>query len=193
MTSLTLQIRDAAYDRIVKKFDFKSTRKIPMTPLQPDQVPGLGVFFVSEDMGPDGDENVATPRYISDVVIGISVLDTASKEDVLEGSIDKTGSHILDLLLRDPTFLGLLDTESKQPIIESVPRIRRSHQVQKNGEAYYLELRLEMTFRYRCYFPPYAPNELLEIDVTAQPPNQGAGDTNTPNPDNFSAKIELGS
>jgi hypothetical protein len=192
--SLTLQIRDGAYDRIVKAFKpFKSVRKIPMTPVQPDQVPALGVFFVNEDMGPDGDDNVATPRFISDVVIGISVLDTATKSDVLEGSIDKVGSAILDTLLCDPTFLDLRDVTTNQPIIESIPRIKRSHSVQKNGEAYYLELQLQMTFRYRCYFEPVAPNLLTTVAVTVQPPNDAAGDTNTPKPDNFSAQIDLGS
>jgi hypothetical protein len=165
--SLTLQIRDGAYDRIVKAFKpFKSVRKIPMTPVQPDQVPALGVFFVSEDMGQDGDENAGPPRYISDVVIGISVLDSASKADVLEGSIDKTGSQILATLLRDPTFLDLRDVDTNLPIIESVPRIKRSHSVQKNGEAYYLELQLQMTFRYRCYFEPLAPNTLNTFHAT---------------------------
>lgn len=169
MTTLALQIRDAIYDRIVAQYPdpaFKSKRKIPLTPVQPDQIPALAVYMVNEDYVAVGDENVGPPEYTIDSQITIAVVETAAKEDVLEGLLDKVAATILDLVLCDGTFLGLLDSATNKPIIDSVPRIRRAYKVHKDGEAYYLELQIAMTIRYRAYFEVVAPNELRTIAVS---------------------------
>lgn len=181
-----MQIRDAAFTRIIKALaDFKSARKIPFPTLQPDQVPALGVYLLREQYGPDGDPDVGPPRYVIDATIAVAVVDESSKPAVLNGSIDANVDRILDTLLCDPTFLDLRDSASGQPIIESIPQITRTTRFPKEGETYYCEVSLQMTFRFRCLFEPLTPNDLKIIAVQAEP---FGADNST-----FTTQFDLGS
>lgn len=190
--SLALQIRDGAYTRILAAFpEFKKegrARRTPLKPIQVEQTPALGVFLVRETMNPDGDAAVGPPRFVSDVIIGISVVANAAKPEVADGWLDGLVDSIEDTLFRDPTFVGLLDIVSGKPIIEGFSQVVRSYEYPKDGEAYFIEVRLQITCRYRCYFDPNAPNALTEVAVTAQP--FGAGTSSQPAP-TITAEYEL--
>lgn len=184
MTSIATYIRDQALSRIQKAnlAQWKSVRKTPFPTLQPDQVTGLGVFILRETMNADGDANVSAPRYISDVVIGISVIDNASSPAVLEGSVDTLIANILDTLLTDPTFVSLKDATGNF-LTDSVPLIVRQYSFPTNGETYYLECRLQMTIRYFVNFPPNTPIALTDVMVTPSPqPSNGTAIMDIPLP-----------
>lgn len=166
MSTITTYIRDAIYSRLLAAniAPWKVTRKSPSPTLQTGDFPALGVFVMRESYNPDGDSNVGPPRYIVDAVISVAVIDLASKPDVLEGSVDARVDTILNTLLQDGTFIDLRWTDGK-PILDSVPSIVRSYQFPQIGESYTLECRLQITFRFMCFFEPLAPNALLEVDV----------------------------
>jgi hypothetical protein len=164
------------YGRIIAAFPagtFLSTRKLPFPTIQADQLPGLGVYLLREQMSPDGDDNVGPPRYMVDAVISVMIIDLASDPSVLEGSIDSKIDQVEETLLTDYTFLDLRESATDQPIIESVPQITRTYQFPRDGDRYYIEARLQMTFRFRCKFPPKLINDLHEIDVDVR---QGGDD-----------------
>ena len=167
MSTLATQIRDAAFTRVVTAMPtaFKSTRKIPFPTLTPDMLPALGVYLLREQMSPDGDDNHAMPRYMVDAVIGFMLIDLANDPAVLEGAIDDRLDLIENTLLCDHTFLDLRDTETDKPIIESVPQISRTYQFPRDAESYYIEARLQMTFRFRCKFEQVLGPDLHEVDV----------------------------
>lgn len=174
MSSLATQIRDAAFNRVTKAITFKSTRKTPFPTLQSDQLPGLGVFLMRENMTPDGDANTVNPRYQVDTVISFAVIDEASKPDVLEGSLDGFVDLIETTLLCDGTFLDLRDA-SNHPIIEAVSAVSRTYNFPREGETYFMEARLQLTFQYRVFFEPVAPNLLRSIVTTIQPRGNAPG------------------
>jgi hypothetical protein len=170
VSTLATQIRDATFSRIVAAMPtaFKSTRKIPFPTLSPDMLPALGVYLLREQMSPDGQDNHSVPRYMVDAVISVMLIDLANDPAVLEGAIDNTLDLIENTLLSDYTFLDLRDSATNQPIIESVPMISRMYQFPRDAESYYIEARLQMTFRFRCKFPQAMLTDLNEIDVTVQ-------------------------
>jgi hypothetical protein len=121
-----------------------------------------------ETMQPDGDDNVSVPRYISDAVLGISVMDSGDKPTVIDGEIDPLVDLIEDTLLQDPSFVCLKWTDG-QPLIESFPSIVRTYSFPQSSETYLIEARLLLTVRFRCYFEPLAPNPLTNVVVTVVP------------------------
>lgn len=173
MSTIANYIRDAVMTRLQNVTQWKSTRKSPIPTLQPSSCPALGVFVLRETYNPDGDANVAEPKYITDLLLSVSVVDLATKPDVLDGSVDALIATILDTLLTDPTFVSLQDTSGNY-LIDSVPQIVRSYQFPQNGETYYMECRLQMTIRYYVTFNPPTPNALMLVDVTPSPqPSSG--------------------
>lgn len=170
MTTISNYIRDQALARIIaaKIAPWKTTRVSPQPTLQTGDVPALGAYLIRETMNPDGDANVGVPRFIVDAVISFMVIDIATKPSVLEGSIDAIVDQIETTLLCDPTFVSLKDVGGNF-LIDSIQQITRTYQFPNNGEAYYIECRLQMTFRFFVVFEPLTPNDLLKIDVTTQP------------------------
>jgi len=187
MSTLATQIRDAAFNRIQKamRVDFKSLRKAPFPTFQTDQLPALGVYLLREDMTPNGDPNVGEPNFKVEATLGISILDDASSEDVLDGRVDKLLDRVEDTLFKDGTFVRLRtpDAPTGTPLLEGFTRVTRTPTYHKDGESYYLEMRLQISCQFRCYYPPNAPNALTQVGVTVQPFGPGAtsqtGDTLT--------------
>jgi hypothetical protein len=168
MSTLATQIRNAAFDRLKGFGEFKSRRKSPVETLQPADLPALGVFLSRETMNADGDYNVGEPRFIVDALISISVVDLATGGNVLDGRIDEWVDRIEDTLLCDPTFVRLNDDKG-MPLIEGFSQIARSYSFPKNGDSYLMEVRLQLTVRFRCHFAPQTQNTLQIVAVIAQP------------------------
>jgi len=170
MSTIATYIRDAAYNRLLTIAPWKSTRRTPIPTLQADMLPALGVFLLRETMNPDGDSNNGPPRYISDAVIAFTVTAASSTPDVLDTDVDALVDLIEDTLLCDGTFIDLRDAENK-PILDSIPTISRTFNFPRDGETYFLECRVQMTFRFYCYFAPRTPNLLRKVSVDVRPFN----------------------
>lgn len=85
----------------------------PHGQLQPEMMPYCGVYLPDDDMNFDGDPKVAEPRFLHDVMIGVSIVDKAGNPDDLGVSIDDRVDAILNLLLRDMTFFRFSGRRAK--------------------------------------------------------------------------------
>ena len=190
MSTFATQIRDAAFTRIQKamRVDFKDWRRAPFPTFQVDKLPALSVYLLRETMSPNGDPNVGEPSFKVEALIGISILDSASDPDVLDGCVDRLLDRVEDTLFTDPTFVRLNTPDQLQsaggvPLLEGFTQVVRTPTYHREGEEYYLELRLQISCQFRCYYAPVAPNALTQVAVTVQPFGPGAtsqtGDTLT--------------
>lgn len=171
MSTIATYIRNQAYARLTTgaiSSNWVSTHKSPIPTRQGDQLPALGVYLMGEVLTPDGDANVSVPRFVSDVVLGISVLHLAENPEALDGKLDTLVDLIEDTLLQDISFVSLKGEDGKD-VIESFPQIQRRYSYPQNGESYYAEVRLQITVRFRCYFEPKATTPLTEVDVHVSP------------------------
>jgi len=132
----------------------------PLPPMQGAAVPAMRVLLLSEDMTPDGDYNVAEPKFIHDASIGLSAVSVADSEGETETNIDAIVNDALATLICDGTFMELF---------EGITAIRRTYSFPNQGESYFAEVRLQMTVRFRTVWPPNAPYALDEIDVYPVP------------------------
>ena len=172
MTTQATKIRNAVYDRLATLRGYNSFRKTPVPQVQPKDLPSLAVYIMSENMVPDGDANAGEPHYVSDVTVAISVIRGFDDPAVLAGSIDEDIDAIETKLLTDPKFVGF----GPNALFEAVPRIQRRRlypNAGKDGETYFAELRLEMTFQTRCSFEPVIPDNFDGVTISARPWTHG--------------------
>ena len=80
--------------------------------------------------------------------IGISVIRGFDDPVVTDGEIDTDVDAILDILLRDLTFVGV--PPAGEGLFEGVTRIDRLRLFAQQGETYFVETRLELDFEYRA-------------------------------------------
>jgi hypothetical protein len=141
--------------------------------VQIGQTPALGVYIIRESMGPDGDENVLEPRYLTDAIFGITTIQEIDDDKVDVSPEDGLKDLILNTLLNDLTFVSLRDGNGKE-VLESIPSIAVTYDYPEKGETQYVQCRIQMTIRYRLNFDPIAVNAFSTAKITVQPPNQAS-------------------
>ncbi|MFB0491955.1 hypothetical protein ABIE45_004541 [Methylobacterium sp. OAE515] len=173
MTTDATKIRDAIVDRLATLPGYKTPpRKIPLPQQQPDKLPQISVFIMGERLAPDGDAGAGEPSFNSEVTIGISDMRGFATTDVLDGQNDAAVDAIEARLLSDPTFVRGVDLSkdeddpARYPLFEAVTGITRRRIYPQDGETYFAELRLEMTFRVWVNFSPNVPDAFLDMAVT---------------------------
>jgi len=179
--SYSLVIRDVFYDTLALREPYFANhfkRKTKMVPVQPDQVPYLGVYIIDEVMTPDGDGNAGEPAFIHTLRIGFSVMVAMSDQNAAELEIDAAFWRIMNRLWTDQYVMNLLDTTSPDGSmnpdntrIESISRGVRRHvfgSSQLNNSTPLAELQYDVSCIYRTYWPPNVTDDLLEIDVTTR-------------------------
>jgi hypothetical protein len=150
VSSFAVPIREAIFRRVSTLDGYAKYRRVLEPQLQPDDLPCISVAILSETMSPDGDINAGVPHFISLVTIGISVIRGFEDTSFLDGKIDADISDIETKLLTDPTFVELVPTA----LFEGITQITRRRLYPQDGETYFCELRLEMTFQTRVDYPP---------------------------------------
>jgi hypothetical protein len=128
-------------------------------------LPACRVFIVSETMAPDGDANAGEPAFESTIVIAVSVIRGFGDPVALAGDIDKDVDCIETLLLTDPTFVRF----GPDALFESITQIRRQRIYPQDGETYFAQLRLEMSFLSRVSYPPNIKDDFRSIKITGRP------------------------
>jgi len=157
-------IRDAVYNFFLpmQPSVYKTVRKVPMPTLLPTDLPALSVFELSEDAPALGLPNMGYISYKNDTTIGISVSRGFEDTIYLQGGLEYDVQFIKNTLLTNAKFtrrwLGAL--------FESIPLYRTRYIYAAEGETYFGELRLEMTFRFPEAYTPSITDTLDEIDVT---------------------------
>jgi len=166
MTTEATAIRDAIVDRLKTLPGYKKPpRKVPLPQQQPTDLPQLSVFIMGERLMPDGDPEEGDLRFVSEVTIGISDMRGFEKPDVLDGQNDAAVDAIEKRLLTDASFTIM----GPDALFEAVTGITRRRNYPQDGETYFAELRLEMTFRKRLEFWPETPDDLRHLKITTRP------------------------
>jgi hypothetical protein len=101
-----IQLRDNIFERVrrfpfFKDFHFSKTKSLP---IQTDQLPYCGIYFINELMLPDGDANVGEIRFRTSVRIGFSIIVVNNYADVGEARADQGLYAIESGLFQDPSF-----------------------------------------------------------------------------------------
>jgi hypothetical protein len=143
-------------------------RRSKMRPVQVNLLPYLGVYFIDETMGPDGDANATDIRFAHTTRIGFSVVIKQTDPNEAERLIDRAQSKIMNRLWRDPYITNVLNTydpwnkvsSADNVRIESVIRGIRRHNVtapNANNETPYAELQYDVSVFHRSYWDPEFP------------------------------------
>jgi hypothetical protein len=180
--SYSLVIRDVFYDTLVLREPFFAnyfTRKTKMVPVQPDQLPYLGVYIIDETMIPDGDGNAGEVAFHHTLRVGFSVIIANNDQNAAELQIDAAFWRIMNRLWTDAHVMNMLNTYNPDDgvmnpdntRIESISRGVRRHQFgvnQLTNSTPLAELQYDVSCVYRTYWPPIVTDDLLEIDVTTK-------------------------
>lgn len=116
-------------------------------------------------MRPDGDANVAVPRFIATGTLAISVMRGFDDPVVTEGLAENDANVILNALLQDLTFVGVPPVG--EGLFEGVTRIKIDFDIfAQQAETYFVETRIELDFEYRLFFAPIITVPLTGISVS---------------------------
>ena len=158
----SLAIRDAAFTRVfpltINGVPMKTARKAPVTQVQLEQLPALGVFVLSEKDAQLGD--VVQPEFKTTLELGLSWVCMASDEMLIDGSLDEFVAAAKTTLLCDTSFLEMY---------EFTEGMSREYVFSKQGEAYIAEIRLRMNLTYTTTYEAVAPYDFLLLDVQTAP------------------------
>lgn len=166
MTDATqaIRIRDYAFEALVpltiNGSSMKSARKAPITTVQPNQLPAIGVFILSEREVPlGGARQVTLPRFTNNVELGVSWVVMAIDDLLIDGSLNSFVAEAKCRLLGDPCFLEHF---------EFVEGVSSEYNFSKVGESYIAELRMRMQVSYSTTYPPLSPYDLEFIDIKTE-------------------------
>ena len=178
--SAAFDIRDTFFDAVTADAFFQgyTAEKNRMLPVQPDQLPFLGVYVVDEVMLPDGDGNAGCIRFSHTARIGFSVINANNDRNAAETLSDRAYLKIMAIIYTDQHIMNVWDRTNVEGVqIESIARGTRRHIYGNPGqdnETPWLELQYEASVFFRSEWYPDITDALEEIDVTT---GVKAGDT----------------
>src|SRR5580765_4652659 len=137
--------------------------------VQPEHIPFLGVYFINEDLSPEGDANAGEPRFHSSVLYGVSIIVQNNDGAAAENKLDEAWVLLADRLFRDPSLY--LNPEAQ---IQSYVRGTRTHQFGSIGSDNAIPI-AESRFTLTCDlgvidFPPNIPDVLQKVHVEKRYP-----------------------
>ena len=191
-------IRDMFLDRLKQAPFFASftPRKNKSLQIMTAHIPIIGVYFVNEDMVPDGDLNAGEIRFTHFLKLGFSAIIVNNDPVACEAKLDQAFWAIMNTLWRDPYLTNLIDTRRypggvgnpDNVRIEGVSRGVRRHvfgNAGKDNETPIGEMQYEATVKYSADYGPVIPDSFLQMGVrTGIKP----GDT----PDEMAARNQVG-
>ena len=170
-------VRDAMLSR-VKTMPFFTSFKFGTNKaeqIQPEKIPFVGIYFISEDLSANGDINAGEPRFRSQVMYGFSIIIQNNDAAAAENTLDDAWVLLCDRLFTDPSLY--LNPAAQ---IEGYVRGSRSHQfgsVGADNSIPIAECRFTLTIDLGVDdFPPIVPDVLNTIHVTTQFPSGGTPD-----------------
>ncbi len=166
MSTQASEIRDKIYELLLPLPGFVKVRKVAQRQLQPEETPCITVLRGDENLAADEDATAGPPHFEHSATFHISIIRGFNDPVVLDGDSDEDMDLVQETLLRNPDFIGMF---------EGIASIRRSHAWPQIGDAYYVELRLELTVQYRSIWEPVIPDDFLSVAVKTKP--RGASDS----------------
>ena len=167
-------VRDAMLARAKTMTQFEgfnfSTNKAEQ--IQPEKIPFLGVYFISEDLLPDGDANAGEPRFRSMTVYGFSIIVQNNDAAAAENTLDDAWVLLTNGLFTDPSLY--LNPKAQ---IQSYQRGTRTHQFGSTGSDNSIpiaECRFTLTIDLGVNdFPPIVPDVLSKVRLDTRYPTAG--------------------
>jgi hypothetical protein len=177
-SSYAMIVRDEMMARL-KAMPFFSTFKFGTNKaeqIQPELIPFLGVYFISEDLTSEGDPQDGEPRFHSSALYGFSVVVQNNDATAAENKLDEAWVLIMDRLFRDPTLY--LNPLAK---IQAYVRGNRTHQFGSAGADNSIPV-AESRFTLMCDlgvidFPPIVDNVLSKVHFSTNYPDPDKNDT----------------
>jgi len=174
-SSYAMIVRDAMLARIQAIPFFAAFNKFSTAkalPIQPEQLPFFGIYFINEDLTPDGDANAGEPSFRSSALYGFSIIVQNNDAEAAENKLDEAWVLLLDKLFRDPSLYL-----NKNAMIQAYVRGNRTHQFGAIGADNATPI-AECRFTLTCDlgvvdFPPLVPDELERIHMETRYPNYG--------------------
>lgn len=180
--SYSIVIRDMLLAKLVAAPFFAgfTVRKSRQLPAQPNQLPFLGIYIVSEDHEADGDANHGDIDFIITLKLGFSVAVLNNDPEACEEKLDQAFWTIMNTLWRDPYLMNMIDTRAypggignpDNTRIEAITKGTRRHiygTAKLDNEMPIGELRYEASVRYRADFTPVITDDLLLIHQETAP------------------------
>ena len=170
--SFAFDIRDTFYNVVTADAFFQgfTTKKNRMLPVQPDQLPYLGVYVAGETRAPDGEANAACVRFVHTPRIIFSVVTANNDRDAAEALSDRALLKIDELLYTDLNVMNVWNRKNVEGVlIESIARATSRFiygNAGQNNETPWIELQYEVQPTYRTEWFPDITDTLDEIDVT---------------------------
>jgi len=176
--SYSIVIRDMFLAKLIAApffagFNFRKSRQLPT---QINQLPTLGVYFVKEEMDPDGDLNHGDIDMIHNLTLGFSVVVINNSPEALQEKLDQAYWVIMNTLWRDPYLMNMIDTRAYPGAIGNPDNVRVEGLAKGNrrffdhpplnNETPMGELRYEQVVRYRADYTPIITDDLLQISLT---------------------------
>jgi len=188
-SSYAMIVRDEMLARL-KTLPFFSTFKFGTNKaeqIQPELIPFLGVYFISEDLSPEGDPNAGEPGFHSSATYGFSVVVQNNDGAAAELKLDEAWVLVMDKLFRDPSLY--LNPAAK---IQSYTRGNRTHQFGSAGADNSIPV-AESRFTLMCDlgvidFPPIVPDVLETIHIETRYPT---ADTDPAEVQQISAQYDI--
>ena len=166
VNSYSYLLRHGILQRMKMVPPFTGCARFATTPakiIQAEHLPYLGVYFLRDSLGPDGDANVGEPRFVNSMHIGCSYIIQNNDDEQCAENLD-TAYWSFMKLLHDPAW-HLFELASEHVIrIEALPDIVRDENLKgnlQNGTPIG-ELTIEATYFYRINFDPIV-TDLFEI------------------------------
>jgi hypothetical protein len=134
---------------------FNTAAKVTRTnarPTQVEHIPFLGCYFMTEQGGPDGDPNVAEPRFVNTLKLGFSWIILNNDSDAAEDKLDQAHWAFMKLL-HDPAWKDF-DNGIRVEAITEFSRDMEFGSMAHNNETPIAELRMEITLVHRTTFAP---------------------------------------
>lgn len=155
-------IRDAIFARVTQLADYNRAQKAQPSQLQPDDLPALTVWTMTDTLRPDGDGNAGSLHFIEDASIGVSLVRGFQEPSVLDGQIDADMESIRAWIFTDPAFVSF-------NLFESIESVTARKLFPQTGETYACELRMELAFRWREDFEPTIPDDYEGATIKTRP------------------------
>ena len=136
--------------------------RTPSRPVQPEQVPFLGVYHLNEDFGPDGDANMGEPRFFCSLNLGYSYVVQNNDTDQAEDFLDQAHWSFMKLL-HDAHWKDFdLPNDVRVEAVTKGSYSKHYGNIGSNANALPIaELRMEFTYTYRIGFDPIIPDLFL--------------------------------
>jgi hypothetical protein len=143
--------------------------------IEPSSIPFAGVYFINEDLTPDGEPNTGEVRFRSSVMYGISVIVQNNNAPAAEYTLDQAWKLFSVRMFSDPSLYNWKNIGKPGEVaIQSFTRGNRSHQFGNAGADNATPV-AEMRFTMTCDlgtldYPPDFPDDLKKVHIETRYP-----------------------